>query len=135
VEIDLLGPAQQISAAEIQQCNAGAARGIVADIFGEQEHLLADLFLDDESCFRGLMVREVGGTEEAREHAADAPAAAELMRPGKLQIGLQAGAGDGRRSRRHACAHHDGETRLLRQRAELPFDGGRNIAEAGGGGA
>jgi hypothetical protein len=104
--------------------------GVVADILDEQRYPLGYLLLDRERRLGGLMIGGVGRKKECREHAAGAPAVAEFMRPRKLQIGLNAkardpgGAGRQTRTRRHR------QIPWLRQRIELPFDGGNDIGKS-----
>src|ERR1700685_1485967 len=64
VKIDLLGFCQQIFPAAVEEAHAGAAAGIVPDIFDEQGGPLGQLLFQHEGRLGGLLVRWVGGKEE-----------------------------------------------------------------------
>src|SRR5262249_11356795 len=66
VEIDLLGVGDAIAAAGVEEVARAAMDVVVADIFDEQEGLLADLALDHEGGLAGELVGGIGGHDEIR---------------------------------------------------------------------
>jgi hypothetical protein len=131
VEINLLGVGDAVAAAGVEEVARAAMDVVVADIFHEQEALLADLALDHEGGLGRELVDGVGGHHEIRQHAAQPPTAAQFERPWKLHVRLHARTRDRLAAGRQSGAERRGEIDFPGDRADLPFDRGSDVGEPG----
>src|ERR1700686_68316 len=100
------------------------------DTFDEEKPALGELAFEHEGRFGGDLVGRVCWCKEICEHAADAPTAAQLPRPRKLQVGLYSRARDGLGAGRQSGPERCGEIDLSRQGTDLPFDRWHHIGES-----
>src|SRR5207237_6123116 len=121
MKIHLLGRRNPPCPAKIEQMPRSIMVGVVADIFGKQVGMRADLSLHRKGRFIGRIAARLPGKPEMREHAVHRPPVRDLARPGNLQVRVVGRPGNRLRPGRHPEAGYRRRYEVPGQPFELPL--------------
>src|ERR1700741_3703916 len=93
MEVDLLQPHEAVSTARIDKLARGSVCRVSAHVFDEEIGLGHHQAFDHEGRLEEPMAHRIIGIPERRDHSANLPATAKLMRPWELKIRLVTGPG------------------------------------------
>ena len=130
MKIDLLSSGKPIGTAGVDELIRPAVGRVIANVFDKQVGVGANVPLYDKRRFGDRIALRLTRKPEPREHATEAPAASDLSRPRKLDIGVISMPRDPARPGGKPQTGRRGQRNPAGKRSKLRFNSGREVRKA-----